>query len=71
VIKAEKPKDSAYPTIIETLGDRIRAKRLDLRLRQKDIAMYLGVDETSIWNWENNRAKPLLKFTIRITAFLE
>jgi len=70
VIKAEKPKDSRYPSEIRTLGDQLKARRLDLELYQKDVAKLLGVDVTTIWNWENNRTNPAPKWVSIIKAFL-
>jgi predicted transcriptional regulator len=70
-IRAEKPKDSAYPSVLKTVGDRLRARRLDLGLYQKDVAKLLGVDECSVWNWENNQKEAGRKSMSRITAFLD
>lgn len=51
LLRATKPKDSAYPQQIKTLGDKLRARRLDLGLLQKDVARMLGVTEDSVINW--------------------
>ena len=69
-IKAEKPKDSRYPTKITTLRDRIRATRLDLGLRQKDVAKLLGVTEDSFCYWENGRTEPSIESVEQIRDFL-
>lgn len=69
-IQAEKPKDSAYPAEIRTLGDQLRAKRLDLGLYQSDVARLLDVTECSIWNWENNRTEPNPTLVPQLTKFL-
>jgi len=53
------------------LGDHLRKKRLDLGLLQKEVANKIGADETSVWNWENNRAKPSLSHIPAIIQFLE
>jgi DNA-binding transcriptional regulator YiaG len=54
-LTAPKPLLSkAYPEYLQTIGDHLRRKRLDLKLYQKDVAQILGLDTTSIWNWENN-----------------
>ena len=47
-ISAEKPKDARYPKQIKSIGDRLRAKRLDLGVRQKDVASILSVSEDSL-----------------------
>jgi DNA-binding transcriptional regulator YiaG len=70
VLKAQKPKDAAYPAQIETLGDQLRAKRLDLGLRQRDVAILLRVNKASVLNWENNRKKPVRRLAGMIRAFL-
>jgi len=70
VLKAEKPKDPRYPSEIRTLGDRLRAKRLDLGLYQKEVATLLGVCEDSVCYWENGRVEPALPMTERILRFV-
>jgi len=55
---------------LKTLGDHLRKRRLDLELLQREIAGKLGVDETTICNWETNRTSPQLRFIPRIIAFL-
>jgi transcriptional regulator with XRE-family HTH domain len=40
------------------LGDHIRRRRLDLGVLQKDIAARIGVDESTVNNWECNRTAP-------------
>lgn len=53
-----------------TLGDHIRKRRLDLRLRQQDVAATLGVTESAVTNWEKNRVAPYFTYLPRIIAFL-
>ena len=60
VLKAEKAKDSRFPSEIKTLGDRIRESRLDLRLYQKDLAALLGVTKDSVCYWEDDLVKLVL-----------
>ena len=69
-IKAEKPKDSRYPAEIKTLGDHVRAKRIDLELTQKQVAERLGVHEMTINNWETGRTVPVVRLVLRIIEFL-
>jgi transcriptional regulator with XRE-family HTH domain len=52
------------------LGDHLLKKRLDLRLFQKDVAQKLGVDKTSIHNWERGHTTPSLDSMPRILRFL-
>ena len=69
-LKAPKPLSKAYPRELKTIGDHLRKKRLDLKLLQKDVAKIIGCDECSVWNWENNYSKPVLKFIPKIIDFL-
>jgi DNA-binding XRE family transcriptional regulator len=69
-LKAKKPFPPGYPQILKTLGDHIRKRRLDLKLLQKEVAEKIGVDETSIYYWENNRVKPSLTYIPKIIEFL-
>ncbi len=47
-----KPKPKSYPKELNTIGDHIRAWRLDNQLFQSDVASLLGVTEESVYNWE-------------------
>jgi transcriptional regulator with XRE-family HTH domain len=69
-ISAPKPLEPAYPRNIRSLGDHIRRRRLDLKLMQKEVADRIGVDETSILNWEKNRNRPSLTHIPKIIEFL-
>jgi DNA-binding XRE family transcriptional regulator len=53
-----------------SLGDHIRAKRLDLGLLQKDVAKIIQVDTKSIVFWENNRHEPNIQHHPKIMEFL-
>jgi transcriptional regulator with XRE-family HTH domain len=41
-----------------TLGARIRKRRQELRLTQKQLAAKVGVDESSVINWEKDKHFP-------------
>jgi len=69
-LKAPKPLPSDYPLQIKSLGDHIRKRRLDLKILQKDVAKKIGIDETTIWFWENNRVEPSISFIPKIIKFL-
>jgi DNA-binding XRE family transcriptional regulator len=43
---------------------------MDLGLLQKDVGRTIGVDETTIYNWENNRASPSLYSLPKVIEFL-
>ena len=54
----------------KTVGDHIRKRRLGLKVYQKDVAAQIGVDETSIHNWETNVSQPSLEYMPAIIDFL-
>jgi transcriptional regulator with XRE-family HTH domain len=69
-LTAAKPRDKAYPIQQKTLGDRLRTRRLDLGLLQREVAKELRCNEATITNWELNRVQPILQFLPRIVEFL-
>ena len=58
------------PEKLETLGDHLRRRRLTLKLIQRQVAEQIGVDKTSIHNWETNFSKPSLEYMPAIIQFL-
>jgi transcriptional regulator with XRE-family HTH domain len=58
------------PTQPQTVGDHIRRRRLALHLLQRDVAEQVGVDKTSIFNWESNTAEPEVRFMPAVIRFL-
>jgi transcriptional regulator with XRE-family HTH domain len=68
-LKSPKP-DGRYPIQLQRLGDHIRKRRLDLGLRQREVARQLGADLATILNWEKGRSEPTLRFLPAILAFL-
>jgi transcriptional regulator with XRE-family HTH domain len=69
-LKAKRPLHSAYPKEINTLGDHIRKRRLDMGLRQRDVARQIGVNKDTIYNWEMNRTEPEVRLIPGIIKFL-
>ena len=63
--------DKSYPHKVLTLGDAIRKRRMDLSLRQKDVAEIIRCDQDTITNWENGRRSPTISHTAKIAEFLE
>ena len=55
---------------MNTLGDHIRKRRLVLGLFQKDAARIIVIDQTTIYNWGNNRFQPHSRFISKIISFL-
>jgi transcriptional regulator with XRE-family HTH domain len=68
--RASKPNSVHYPREINTLGDHIRARRLDLKLFQKQAADQIGVDEATITNWERDATDPAIHYIQAILQFL-
>lgn len=48
----------------------MRKRRLDLGLLQREAAARIGVDETTIYNWETHHSSPQIRHLPRIIAFL-
>jgi site-specific DNA recombinase len=69
-LKGQRPLPQAYPRELKTLGDHLRKRRLDLKLLQKEVAQKVGVDEATIYNWENNRSSPELHYIPKVIEFL-
>ena len=46
------------PTDPHSIGDHIRRRRLGLKQFQKDVAEQIGVDTTTVFNWEANTSQP-------------
>ena len=69
-LKTQKPKSPKYPKNLTSIGDHIRRKRLDLGLRQKDVAVHIWVSEASIYNWERNRTTPQIHQLPGVIRFL-
>jgi len=60
-----------YPKNPKNFGERLRKKRMDKRLTMKDIAIRLGVSETTVYNWEIRGIKPYRKTEEKLTAILD
>jgi len=58
------------PTVPQSVGDHIRRRRLGLKMLQKDVAEQLGVDKTSVFNWEANTSNPEVRYMPAIIRFL-
>jgi DNA-binding XRE family transcriptional regulator len=69
-LTAKKPLPPGYPQILKTLGDHLKKRRLDLKLLQKEVAEIIGVDEITIYYWENNRVEPSLLYIPDVIKFL-
>lgn len=61
-----KPLGDKYGTNPETLGNKLRNRRLELHLLQKDLAGIIGVTKDCITNWENNLFEPEVRYMLEI-----
>ncbi|MHB1865659.1 MAG: helix-turn-helix domain-containing protein [Acidobacteriaceae bacterium] len=55
---------------MNTLGDHIRARRIDLGLFQSQVAELIGVHPLTITNWEGNATVPAIRYIPAILNFL-
>ena len=53
-----------------TIGDKIRNRRLEKELLQKEVAEQIGVTEDCMTNWENNLSMPETRYLPAIIKFL-
>ena len=68
--KVSKPLGIKYVEEPITLGHRIRNRRLELGLLQKDVAVFIGVTEDCVTLWENERSIPQVHHYPKIIDFL-
>ena len=69
-LEGKKPPDRAYPKEVKTIGDALRKRRLELRLRQADASEIIGCTELTIVNWEKGYTNPRIKHMARVIKFL-
>lgn len=69
-LRVASRKPAKYPKQINSLGDHIRACRLDLKLLQKRVAEQIGVHEMTITGWEGNATVPEVRYMPAIIRFL-
>jgi transcriptional regulator with XRE-family HTH domain len=43
---------------------------MELGLLQREVARFIGVDESTIWNWEANGVPPSPRYLARVCEFL-
>lgn len=70
-LRATKPRPSTYPASLSTIGDHIRARRLDRGLTQLEAGRLIGVDESTVWNWERGLTAPNLHAMPGVVRFLD
>ena len=65
-----KPIDSRHFKNPKTIGNKLRNRRLELGLLQKDVATIMDVSEDTVTNWENERVEPQINYYPKIIQFL-
>jgi len=63
-------RSSKIPQNPHTWGDHIKKRRLELGLYQAQVALILGVTESTVTNWEKHRTNPTLRAIPKIIEFL-
>lgn len=69
-LEVPKPKPVGYPAALETLGDHVKAARLERELLQQQVADVIGVSTDTIQNWEAKRNEIKLMHIPAVTKFL-
>src|SRR5579859_1487463 len=59
------------PVQPKSLGEQIKKHRLELRLRQKDVAAEIGISSVSLSSWERGVSLPSNRMKKKILKFLE
>ncbi len=59
-----------YPINPQTVGDRLKKRRYELGLYQKDAAALLRVTQGTLIGWEKGRKDPAIQFWPRVIKFL-
>jgi transcriptional regulator with XRE-family HTH domain len=68
-LRGRKPRPG-YPEEPSTVGEHLKKRRLDLGLRQKDVAGELGVNFKTYENWEQGKYEPATRFLPAVIGFL-
>jgi len=63
-------KSSQYPANPEHIGEQIKQRRFDLKMTAVECQKILGVDKSTLTNWEQGRHKPNSNNSIQIHQFL-
>jgi transcriptional regulator with XRE-family HTH domain len=59
-----------YPTEVKAIGDHLKKRRIDLNLKQREVAIEIGVCFASIQLWERGIGEPGVKQFPAIIRFL-
>lgn len=69
-VTVKKPRFLVKIDEIGSIGERFKARRLQLKLRQIDAAMLVGVTEDAIRFWETGLSTPRIEHIPKVIAFL-
>lgn len=69
-ITRKAPKPGLFADIPTSVGEHLKRRRLELGLRQQDVAAILGVTEWTVINWETGARQPRVTFYPAIARFL-
>ena len=69
-LRGQKPPSAEYPAEIQRIGDHIRKHRLDLGLLQKQVAVQIGTDNSTVTTWELGHTSPGFRYFPDIRRFL-
>ena len=58
------------PEELNTLGDHLRRRRLALKQMQRQVGEQFGVNQATVYNWENGRSNPAVEYMPAIIRFL-
>lgn len=67
-LRGIKPALTKMP--MNTIGEHIRKRRVELQLSQKEVSKIIGVTENTVHFWETGRYKPLKKYYSKIDDFI-
>jgi len=63
--------DTRYPKNPQTLGEKLRKARMDRKMTLKEVAVLLGVSDTSVLNWEIRGKMPEASRMKMVRGFIE
>ena len=69
-ITRKAPKPGSFPPGSQSVGEHLKRRRLELGLRQQDVAAHLGVCEWTVINWETGIRTPRITYYPAIARFL-
>ena len=66
VLRTDAPPKPRYLNNPQTLAERLKKRRHELGLLQREVAAQLGVTETSYYAWERGRYEPSARYLVRL-----